>query len=365
MKRQKELTRRGLLAAIAGAAGLASASSGLRAAAARRGIPLGFDNFSVRALGWKAPELLDYAASLDVDVILFSDLDVFESHEPEYLKRIREQADGLGLAIHAGTGGICPTAGRFRDKWGTAEEHLALTIRVARDLGSPVARCFLGNAADRKGDGGIERHIESTIEVCRAVRGQAVDAGVTIAIENHAGDLQAWELAALIEEAGSDYVGATIDSGNATWTLEDPMVNLEILAKYAVSSGMRDSAVWRSEDGAFVEWANIGDGHVDWSAYLDRWQELCPPGTPFILETISMVGPREYPYFREEFWEPYPRARAHEFGRFAAMAERGEEFVAPAGRPVGEKSNELSAAQQKFDLEASLRYCRDELNLGL
>ena len=76
-----------------------------------------------------------------------------------------------------------------------------------------------------------------------------MDAGIKIAIENHAGDMQAWELVKLIEEAGPDYVGATMDSGNAVWTLEDPMVSLETLGKYAVTTGIRDSAVWENEQG--------------------------------------------------------------------------------------------------------------------
>jgi hypothetical protein len=42
-------------------------------------LKLGFDNYSIRALGWKAPRLLDYAASLGVDTVLFSDLDVYEN----------------------------------------------------------------------------------------------------------------------------------------------------------------------------------------------------------------------------------------------------------------------------------------------
>ncbi len=55
-------------------------------------IKLGFDNFSIRALGWKAPQLLDYAAKLSVDVILFSDLDVYESHSDAYLKEIKAKS---------------------------------------------------------------------------------------------------------------------------------------------------------------------------------------------------------------------------------------------------------------------------------
>ena len=46
---------------------------------------LGFDNFSVRAFNWKAPQLLEYAASLDVDTLLLSDLDVYDVRHQELL----------------------------------------------------------------------------------------------------------------------------------------------------------------------------------------------------------------------------------------------------------------------------------------
>ena len=195
----------------------------------RNKIKLGFDNFSVRAFGWKAPRLLDYAASLKVDSLFLSDLDVYESFDDAYLKGIRAKADDLGLQIHAGTGSICPSSKTFNKRHGTAEEHLALTVRVAKAVGSPVARCYLGNADDRRSPGGIEAHIKNVVKVCQSVRRQALDAGVKVAIENHAGDMQSWELAELIEEAGRDFVGATMDPGNAAWALEDPLMNLETL----------------------------------------------------------------------------------------------------------------------------------------
>src|SRR5690606_16119963 len=122
----------------------------------------------------------------------------YESHEPAYLREIANRADRLGIEIHAGTGSICPSSSAFDDRFGTADQHLALTIRVAESLGSPVARCYLGTAADRSGDGGIQRHIENTVAVCKRAREQALAAGVRIAIENHAGDMQARELAGLI-----------------------------------------------------------------------------------------------------------------------------------------------------------------------
>ncbi|MBN2327213.1 MAG: sugar phosphate isomerase/epimerase [Candidatus Omnitrophica bacterium] len=334
----------------------ASASSG------KRNIKLGFDNFSIRSLGWNALQILDYAGALNVDVVMFSDLDVYESLEESHLKTVKQKADQLGIELHAGTGGVCPSSSRFNGKYGSAEEHLALVIRVAKILGSPVARCYQGSMDDRK-NGEIYRHIKTMVQTCKKVRSQAVDAGVKIAIENHAGDMQAWELAMLIEEAGKDYVGATMDCGNAIWAIEDPMTNLEILGPYAVSSGMRDDAVWASENGAWTAWANMGDGHIDWIAYLDAYEKLCP-NVPFILEIISGAQ-REFPYLKPEFWSQFPKAKADQFARFVAMAQRGKPFEHPADRPSGERSTELAQRQQKFDLEQSLKYCKEKLGLGM
>ncbi|MBI1784330.1 sugar phosphate isomerase/epimerase, partial [Candidatus Sumerlaeota bacterium] len=235
-------TRREFLGAISSAAItspiLGSAARGADVPAAPSGkIKLGFDNFSVRAMKWKAPQLLDYGASLKLDTILLSDLDVYESLEESYLQKIKEQADKLGIVIYAGSGSICPTARMFNKKYGTAEEHLALVLRVGKILGSPAVRVVLGSREDRRSDGGIERRIEDTVKVCKAVRNQALDSGVKIAVENHAGDMQAWELATLIEAAGKDYVGANMDAGNAVWTLEDPLASLEILAPYVLMTG--------------------------------------------------------------------------------------------------------------------------------
>src|SRR5689334_5620238 len=79
-------------------------------------LKLGFDNFSIRAMGWKAPALLDYAASLKLDSILISDLDAYDSLEDASLKEVKAKADALGIQIHAGTWSICPTSKFFKNK---------------------------------------------------------------------------------------------------------------------------------------------------------------------------------------------------------------------------------------------------------
>jgi sugar phosphate isomerase/epimerase len=183
-----------------------------------------------------------------------------------------------------------------------------------------------------------------------------------IAIENHAGDMQAWELVSLIREAGEHFVGATMDPGNAAWTMEDPMVNLEVLGPYTVTTGIRDVAIWETDNGATTMWTNMGQGLIDWPKYFQRFQQLCPK-TPFVLEIISYKWSNESQYLKPEYWSRFPQARAHEFARFVALAKRGRKYEIPPGRPTGPSSKELEQAQQKFDLEESLEFCRQVLGL--
>lgn len=321
--------------------------------APKRKIPLGFDNFSIRALKWNASQLLDFAGTQKVDSLLLSDLDVYENHQANYLRELASKASDLGVVVHAGTGGICPSAGRWNDKWGSPEEHLRLGIRIASEIGSPVFRCYLGGEKDRRTEGGIQKHIDRTVEVLKKVKTAAMDANVKIAVENHAGDMQARELVGLIEAAGPEYVGATVDSGNATWTLEDPIENLKILGPYAVSSGIRDSTAWLTDTGARVAWNAVGDGLVDWERYADLFAELCP-GVPFQLEIISGFN-KPFDFKKDEFWNAYRDVKAVDYEAFLRLARRGEPIAAG-------KANDPEFQMQ--ELLNSLKYCRDVLKIG-
>jgi sugar phosphate isomerase/epimerase len=357
-------TRRDFFKATAAATAALAASPGtaLRAENSPGGIKLGMDNFAVRALHWKADQLIDYAAQLKTDSLFITDLDAFASFDEAYLKGLRQKAAERDLQIQLGTWSICPTSKAFKNKWGTAEEHLGLAIRVAKALGSPVVRVVLGTNDDRSTPGGIHARMADTVKVCKALRSQAIDSGVKIAIENHAGDMQARELVELIEAAGRDYVGANLDSGNAAWTIEDPLQSLEILGPYALTTSLRDSAIWESQNGATVQWTAMGDGDMDLHAYFKRFRELCP-GVPVHIETISGFN-REFPYLKADFWKIYPEMRAADFARFVTLAKKGkprEQHSAPAG--VDREKAEQD--YQKSEIEKSIRYCKEELGLGL
>jgi sugar phosphate isomerase/epimerase len=355
------MDRRSFLTGLATATTLAAARPTFAAPSAAPKIKLGMDNFAVRAMGWKAPALIDYAASIKCDTLFISDLDAFESFEDGALRDVRRRAEAAGLALYVGSWSICPTSKAFKKNWGTAEEHLRLGLRVAKALGSPTFRVVLGTLEDRKTEGGIQARIADTVAVLKACRRDALTADVKVAVENHAGDMHSWELLQLVETAGRDFVGVNIDSGNAAWTLEDPLDVLERLGPVTICSSLRDEMIWETPDGAAVQWTAVGDGLIDWKKYAARWHDLCPD-VPIMIETIS-GSQRTFPYKQVEFWKNYDR-RPESLAKFEALAKRGHPLT-PFKAPSGPESRKLTQDFQKAELEKSIAYLRNEIGLGV
>ena len=361
------LSRRALLAL--GAVATATALTGGRALAAdtvapvapaapvrHRGIKLGYDNFAVRAMKWKAAALIDYAAQLKTDSLFITDLMAFESFEDAYLNDLRKKAADVGIQIVLGSWSICPSSKSFKDTWGTAVEHGALTMRMAKALGSPVARFVLGNAGDRKTPGGIQARIADTVAVCKQLKPYYDNLGVKIAIENHAGDMQSAELVELIEAAGKDYVGANMDTGNGMWTLEDPMVTLNNLAPYVLTTSLRDTMLWESPKGATAQWVAMGDGVVDHATFFDAFEKKCP-GVAVHIETIGGFN-KDLNYLEPGFFDQYPKQTAADFAAWLRLARKGKALEAGKGRFASDQEF------QKDQVERSIAYCRNVLGLG-
>jgi hypothetical protein len=252
------------------------------AAETRPRIPLGFDNFAVRAMKWNARQLVDHAVSLGCTSVFITDFGPFE--------------------------------GRLDD----------------------------------------------TVEVLKAGRSRALDDGVKIAVENHAGDMQSRELKQLVEAAGPEFVGVNFDSGNACWTLEDPVRALATLAPYLLTTSLRDTMVWESNEGVTTQWTAMGEGCVDFRAFFELFAERCP-GVTVHIETISGF-PRTFPIYQEDFWRQFPTARAEDLAAFLALAQRGKP-IAPFTPPKEGKA-EAEQRYQLAELDRSIRYCKDVLGLG-
>jgi sugar phosphate isomerase/epimerase len=312
-------------------------------------LKLGIDLFSIRSQNWSPIQYLDYCAKQNAKVVHFSEVRFIGGLEEANLKRVRQHAEELGIEVEIGMRSICPTSKMFDASQGTAEEQVAKMVKAATTVGSHIVRSVLGSMEDRKA-GQIERNIESMVKVLRNSRSVVMDANLKMAIENHAGDMQARELKMLVEEAGKDFVGVCLDSGNPLWTIEDPHLTLDTLHPYVLTSHVRDSAVWRVPEGAAVAWTRMGEGNVGIDDYVRKYAELCP-GKALSMECI-VTAPRIFAYRDPKFWDAYRNDPAWEFERFAAIAERGKPH------PYTPPPKDQAQQREREDLEASIAYTK-------
>ena len=339
--------------------------------AAPAGIKLGLDTYSLRAFKWKAFELLDYAASQKADAIQISSLEDYESLDTGHLQQVRAKAEQLGIMIDAGTGCVCPLSKSWGKRAGTGRDAMLEGLRVAKQVNARSVRCFMGSMADRRtNDDSLARCMEETIKVFRSVKSEAQDLNVKIALENHAGDMQAREVLTIIEESGADFVGACLDTGNPMWVMENPLVTMEVLGSHVLTTHVRDSAVFEHPQGAAAQWVAMGDGNVDLAGIIALHRKLCPQAA-MNLEIITGRPPQVLPYFDPAFWNWFPKMPAGEFVRFVDLAKHGHPFMGVMvieDSANAKKLPEYQAAlkeQQRVDLERSLDYARQALGVGI
>ena len=326
---------------------------------------LGIDTWSIHSQGWDVFKTMEYIKEIGADVAHLSGAP--ENMEDSFLKSVRERANELGLEIEAGMGSICPSSTAFGPQRAGTAERTSKMLHVASMLGSKVLKCYLGGRGDRKTDTPLNEHIQNSVSTLKAVREQAMDLGIKLAVENH-GDLQCRELKMLIEEAGPEYVGACFDSGNAAHLGEDPLVALEYIAPYVVTSHIRDSVVWSHPKGAAVQWVAMGDGNIGMEKLAERYKTICSQAT-FTIEIITGSPPRILNYLEEDYWDEFPDMPAWEFARFEKLVRNGQPYIGTmvtiaGGEDVPPEYKAARIAQQRYDLERSVKYCREVLGVG-
>lgn len=328
-------------------------------------IPMGLNSYCLRAMKWNDKQLLDYAASLKLDALFLQDSLDPEAQVPAHWRYVKDYAANLGLHLETGGGAFLPKTPEDFDK---SVRALRDGIARASAMGSPLMRCLIAGDRAHLPAGPVEQHIETAIKVLRAVRQPALDAGLKIAIENHK-DLQAWETRMVIEGAGKEFVGSYLDTGNPVFVLENPMTTLETLGPLAVTVHLRDSVVYEDPRGVAVQWVALGDGIIDFKAFLSRLREICPPVYVYI-KPITGRPPQVLPYLEDGFWKTFPRARSADLARFLALAKRGHPYEGRMvveeipGKPTDSGYASALRYQQKADMEKSVDYAKRVLDLG-
>jgi len=311
---------------------------------------IGVDAYSLRSQDWTPFEILDYSARRGARVVHFSEVRLLGGLERAHLKAVKAHAVERGIEVEIGMLSMCSFSNIFDASQGTAEKQLLRMIAAARTIDSPIIRAVVGNAKDRRSPVPFMDILKEAVRVLHSVRSCALDEGIKIAIENHSGDMRAPELRQLIEEAGTDYVGACFDFGNPLMTLEDPHLSLEILAPYVLTSHIRDSAVWLTSEGVSVSWVRMGEGNVGIDELIRKYIELCP-GKALAIESIVSPQPRTFPIRSDDFWTAYRDVPAWQFARFLSIAAGGT-------APLFADPTEDLVRREREDFEASFDYLK-------
>lgn len=328
--------------------------------------PIGLNTYCLRAFRWPDLKLLEYAASLKLDSVFLQDSLDPRVNDPAHWTEVKDAAKRLNLHLETGTGASLP---RDLSDIQPSVTNLRNAIRRASAMGSPLVRTLIAGDRDHLPKAPVAQIIETMVRVLRAVRGEAMDAGLKIAIENHK-DLLCWETRQVIETAGKEFVGSYLDTGNPVFCMEDPMETVETLGPLAVTFHLRDSCVYETRNGAAVQWTPLGEGVVDFKKIIARARELCPNVNVYI-KPITGRPPVTMAYLDPEFMRKWTDLKGSTLARFIALAKNGHPYDRDmviediGGRTPPEAYAAALQLQQKEHMERSVEYGKKTLDLGI
>ena len=180
--------------------------------------------------------------------------------DPGYLSELGARLDELELERVYAWG---HPNGLLGGKSPEAYDDMILSIAQARAVGADVMRVVGNNGRYR-----FDEH-EKQIDRLSALFAEAVKEaeaqGIRLAIENHQ-DFTFEELAVLLDNVDSPYLGLTFDSGNCLRILDDPVKGLERIADRVLATHIKDIRLQSgmpADSWQFFACVPAGQGAVD------------------------------------------------------------------------------------------------------
>ncbi|QGQ94993.1 hypothetical protein EHS13_08905 [Paenibacillus psychroresistens] len=233
--------------------------------------------WSVGVPGYEEPqfplgplELIQLAADNDIPVVQIADnMPLHLMNEP-LLQQLKLESSRLKLEIEVGTRGSEPA-------------HLLKYLEIAKNLYSKVCRTLITSIDMEQAEKDIASVLPSFIE-----------AGVTLAIENH-GLHTTQQLITLFKNLNNPLVGSCLDTVNSFSALESPDQVIQALAPYIVNLHIKDFNIQRihHQMGFEVIGTAAGSGRLD---------------IPLLLQTLKKL--KKQPNAILELWTPYTNSVA-------------------------------------------------------
>jgi sugar phosphate isomerase/epimerase len=233
----------------------------------------------------------------------------------DFAKKVRDQREKLGMYLEGSIG-----LPKTKDEVPTFESE----VKSAKEAGAKVLRtaCLSGRRYENF-------HSAEEFQAFKSKALQSMHLAIPVlqrhkmklAIENHK-DWKAAELAAIIRDFDSEWLGVTLDFGNNVSLLEDPDEVIKILAPLAFSTHIKDMGVKKYSDGFLLSEVPLGEGIVDVKAGVN----LCRKYNPAITFSLEMItrDPLKIPCLTEDYWATFEEMKGKDFEKMMAMVEKKE-----------------------------------------
>jgi len=269
-------------------------------------------------------EALGFASMAGFEGVLFATprsvspaLDVGE------LAGTRQRAAELGLYLETGIGCLGP--------FGDPKKRLAeLEAMVGASLALGCDSFFAYTRTERVHATVSPADQLATIEgTLRALAPVLRDRGARLNLKTHE-DLSSHEVLRLVEAAGPDTVGVSLDVANLVVRGEDPVAATRRLAPYVHQTHLEDVALFFVEGGLRRRLRPCGAGVLDWSAILAVLVERSPTRH---LTLEQHRGRFDTEIFEPAWFDTEPHVTARELGVLVHAAYECERRAARGDGP--------------------------------
>ncbi len=270
----------------------------------------------------------------------------------DFAKKVRDKREKAGLYLE-GSIGLPKTAADVA----TFEQE----VKSAKEAGATVLRtvCSGGRRYETfKTNADFQAFRKNSIASLQLAEPVLRKHKVKLGIENHK-DWRADELAAVLKQLNSEWIGVTLDFGNSIALVEDPMVVVETLVPYIVSTHVKDMAVDEYQDGFLLSEVPLGKGILD----LPRIVELCKKHNPNVTFNLEMItrDPLEIPCLKDDYWATFEGVPTTELARTLRMVKQQKYSQ---GLPkVSQLTAEDKLAKEEQNILSCLVYSKDKLAL--
>lgn len=256
---------------------------------------------------------------------------------PEQARAIRERCESKGMYFEAMAALPRGDSSQFEAMVRASKEAGALCIRCA---------CLSGRRYETfKSMDDWKRFVTESKTAVKTAATIAADAKLPLAIENHK-DWTQDEYIALMREYESEWFGACLDTGNNISLLDEQHDFVDALAKYAISTHIKDMALQEAPDGFLLSEVPLGAGQLDINRIVAAIQKARPK-TKLTLEMITR-DPLVVPCLTPQYWVTFPDRRASQLAATLSLARRNTQLLPrlstlPEGARAGWEEDNVKA----------------------